>query len=180
MAKRAPTEEKPYQPVRAALVEAVAGGAPAAPAKRVPAPLEVGEGLEPRVIHPIRKAHAPAKSRERDNADGAAEEPRERPRRSAERLDREKRVLLSKNEETELERLVQRVAAEGGTSIKLSHLLRAAITILRHSEDEVVRHVSKAQGLVRPPNDNTPALAEFEHRLAQLVAAAIRTAPPLR
>jgi hypothetical protein len=168
MAKRAPTEEKPYSPVRASLVDAVSTGVgerPALPAE-VPA-----TPVDERVV-PIPRATRPARL---DDMPAAAA--RERP---LERLEREKRVLLTRTEEAAIGELVQRLSSSGATGLKLSHLLRACILILRHGEKELLDRVHQAGHLVRPPNDNALALAEFERRLAQEIAAAIRAAPPLR
>jgi hypothetical protein len=165
MAKRAPLDEKPYSPVRAALVESVVQGAPTPPPKEDDAAKD-GE----RVVQ--------MKPARRTRPEKAAEEPRlERPR---ERLEREKRVLLSRSEEAAVGELVQRLSSSGASSLKLSHLLRACILILRHCEKEFVDRVKEAADLVRPPNDNPLALAEFELRLAQELTGAIRATPPLR
>jgi hypothetical protein len=100
-------------------------------------------------------------------------------RQLSDKLTREKRVLLSASEESALDGLVHRLAASGVTAVKLSHLMRACIVILRHSEAELIEHVSLSARLVRPPNGSGILLGEFERRLAQQVAAAIRAAPPL-
>jgi hypothetical protein len=95
------------------------------------------------------------------------------------RLTQEKRVLISACEESALEGLVRRLANNGAATMKLSHLLRACIVVLRHSEPELVQHVRLGEGLVRPSNGNGRRLAAFERRLAKQVAAAIKSAPPL-
>lgn len=167
MAKRAPTEEKPYSPVRAGLVDAVSQGSGSVAALR-PGEASV---LADRVV-PMPRRQMP------DRVEEPAPPPvRERPR---ERLEREKRVLLTRTEEAAIAELVQRLSANGTTGLKLSHLLRACILMLRHAEKELIDRLHQAGHLVRPPNDNALALAEFERRLAQEFAAAIRAAPPLR
>lgn len=168
MAKRAPTEEKPYSPVRASLVDAVSQGSGSIAALR---PEEMTVLGDDRVVPMWRgpmsgRLEAPVPSPARD-----------RPR---ERLEREKRVLLTRTEEAAIGELVQRLSASGATGLKLSHLLRACILVLRHAEKELIDRIHQADHLVRPPNDNALALAEFERRLAQEIAAAIRAAPPLR
>jgi len=169
MAKRAPTDEAPYSPVRAALVDAVARGAGE---KGTPSPPDDAQpaGGERVLQLPV----SPKRSRkEKEERVLPADRPRER-------LEREKRVLLSRSEEAAVGELVQRLSANGAASLKLSHLLRASILILRHCEHELVERVKRATDLIRPPNDNPLALAEFEHRVAQEFAAAIRSSPPLR
>jgi hypothetical protein len=97
-----------------------------------------------------------------------------------EKLAREKRVLLTFSEEREIERLVARVAEELATPVKFSHLLRAYMTLLLHAENEITKRARQAVPLHRPPNGDPVALARFEHRLAQILSAAFRDAPPLR
>jgi len=96
-----------------------------------------------------------------------------------ERRDREKRVLLTRLEERDVERLVDRLAGELQTPVKLSHVLRASITILLHAEEELVERARKTT-LMRPGNGNAPELAEFEHGVAQILAGAFREARPIR
>jgi hypothetical protein len=97
-----------------------------------------------------------------------------------EKLTREKRVLLTFSEEREIERLVARVAEGLATPVKLSHFLRAYMTLLLHAENELTKRARQAVPLHRPPNGDPVALAQFEHRLAQILSAAFRDAPPLR
>lgn len=164
MAKKAPTDELPFSPVKSRLVHAVLTrppiGAPFAPAP-VPA-----AGVSRTLLRNAPDPHL-------------VEVPICNAAYSYQSLTREKRVLVSETEESALNELVHRLASSGATSVKLSHLLRACIVILRHSETEIVEHVRLAERLVRPPNGSAPLLAEFERRLAKQVAAAIKEAPPL-
>jgi len=167
MAKRAPTDEKPYSPVRAALVDAVVRGVGE---KGTPTVVDAKPEEGERVVQlPVTKRSR----KERDQREDKAKAPRDR-------LEREKRVLLSRSEEVAVGELVQRLSACGTSGLKLSHLLRASVLLLRHAEQELVDRVKRATDLVRPPNDNALALAEFERRVAQELAAAIRASPPLR
>ena len=50
---------------------------------------------------------------------------------------REKRVLLSGDEERQIERLVDRIGEDFGTFLKLGHLLRACMTLLCQVEEEL-------------------------------------------
>jgi DNA repair ATPase RecN len=102
------------------------------------------------------------------------------PEPQPDKLNREKRVLLTQAEEREIERLVSRVAAEVSTPVKLSHLLRACVTLLRHAEDQVADQARQAGTLTRPSNGDPAVLAEFEHRLAQIPSAAFRDIERLR
>lgn len=195
MAKRVPKDEKPFKPVEEALVRAVMFGPPAggqAPARTTPPPDE--PGTSPRIVEmPRRQTDAQAAAL---SAAVATPPPPalslargDTPRRPTiadpadmgiGRRDREKRVLLTVAEEHEVERLVSRLAAELRTPVKLSHILRACITMFLHAEGELVEQTKRFPGLTRPGNGNTPEVAEFEHKIAQLVAAAFRETPPLR
>jgi hypothetical protein len=99
---------------------------------------------------------------------------------SPEKLSREKRVLLSPSEEREIERFVSRVAEGLGTPVKLSHMLRAYMTLLLHAENEIIKRAHQAPPMRRPPNGDPIALANFEQGVAQILSAAFREASPLR
>ena len=159
MARKVPVDETPFSPVKSALVSAVAGGPEQIEGRNV---ARGGDEELPRTscqsFGPARVPLAPA---------------------SPSRLDREKRVLLSLTEEAAMNRLVQRLAESGATSVRLSHLLRALVRLVGHVEGELVERVRRATDLVRPSNGDATALAEYEHRLAQEVAAAVRFSPPM-
>ena len=55
-----------------------------------------------------------------------------------------------------------------GTRIKLSHLFRSCLTLLRHSEEHLLRRARKARGLIRPPNNDAISLSEFEDALTDM------------
>jgi hypothetical protein len=97
-----------------------------------------------------------------------------------EKLSREKRVLLTATEDRELERLVADMAAELGTALKASHVLRATVSLLDHAREELVKQSRKVGPIKRPANNDPAALAAFEHFLAQVVEVAIRNTRPLR
>lgn len=193
MAKRVPKDEKPFKPVEEALVRAVMFGSPAggqAPARATTTAEE--PGTSPRIVEMPRRqtdaqaaalsaavATPPALSLSRSDTlrKPTIADPADI---GIGRRDREKRVLLTVAEEHEVERLVSRLAAELRTPVKLSHILRACITMFLHAEGELVEQTKRFPGLTRPSNGNTPEVAEFEHKIAQLVAAAFRETPPLR
>jgi hypothetical protein len=58
--------------------------------------------------------------------------------------------------------------------------LRACVTLLRHTEEQIVDHARQTGSLTRPSNGDPAALAEFEFRLAQILSAAFRDAARLR
>jgi hypothetical protein len=174
MAKRVPQDEKPYRPVQEALVRAVMNHQmteqDAAPAD-VTGPQRTGVLLEA-IPTPPRTEGERVGEAERDDQTA--------PLLTIKKLTREKRVLLTFSEEREIERLVARVAEELATPVKLSHCLRAYMTLLLHAENEITKRARQAVPLHRPPNGDPVALAQFEHRLAQILSAAFRDAPPLR
>jgi len=94
-------------------------------------------------------------------------------------LTKAKRVLLTPEEERQIERLVDRIAEHVGASLKLSHVLRACMALLCHAEAELLRHAS-GHPLVRPANGDAVALAQFEQGIARILSLALRDAPPIR
>ena len=162
MAKRAPPHETPYRPVDDALVRAVLNPEPAAP--------------DPGEYHPP----APPKLvgiQGRKDAQPAPEPPAAP---AAEKLTREKRVLLTPTEEWELDRLVADMAAQLRTPLKPSHVLRAVVTLLQHAGDELVKQSRRVGPLKRPANNDAVGLAAFEHYLAQVIDSALRNAAHFR
>src|SRR5919202_660149 len=163
MGKRAPADEKPFNPVEAALVRSVL--APEPPAPELP-PISVQPPMVTEHKGEEKSAHTESITRPRVLRGLQIRTPAPRP----DKLSREKRVLLTQAEEHEVERLVSRVAAEVATPVKLSHLLRACVTLLRHAEDQIADHARQAGTLTRPSNGDPAALAEFEYRLAQILS----------
>jgi len=172
MGKRAPADEKPFNPVEAALVRSVLAPEPPPETSVVSVPpAVVSEGNRAGEASPSNGTARPKVLR------GLHLHP---PTLRPDKLTREKRVLLTQAEEQELERLVSRVATEVATPVKLSHVLRACVTLLRHAEDQIADHARQAGTLTRPSNGDPAALAEFEYRLAQILSAAFRDAERLR
>lgn len=184
MAKRAPSDAKPYRPLEESLVRAV-----------LAPPSGGGEGENTaRVLTPAAEAHQPALSaelpaRQRPAPAASIETARSRqvsravpPDKAGNppKLDREKRVLLTQAEERQLERVVALMGSEIGTSLKLSHVLRACVALILHSEEELLERSRGSPKLMRPANGDGPALTRFERSIAQVVAAAFRDARPLR
>ena len=89
-------------------------------------------------------------------------------------------MLLTHAEERQIERLVDRVGEGLRTSLKLSHVLRACVAVLCHAEKELVERAGGSEPLVRPPNGDAVALAQYEHELAKLISQALREAPLVR
>lgn len=199
MAKRTPEGEVPYRPLDKILVQSVMAGVQA-PAAVVESRSSVGEGNAAVAIAPapsrfetlrgiepsIPRAETPP-SHPSVPAPSSLSEPVRRiepPMRQAvesipERRDREKRFLLTSSEEREIERLVDRVAGELNTPVKLSHMLRAAITVLLHAQEDIIERTRKVK-LLRPGNGNAHEIAEFEKNIAQILAAAFRDTRVIR
>lgn len=173
MGKRAPADEPPFNPVEAALVRSVLAAEPPAPEAPIVS-----------VRPPSVTEELPVKA---DSQRDGATRPKllrglqlRMPNPQPDKLNREKRVLLTQAEEREVERVVARLAEEVSTPVKLSHLLRACVTLLRHTEEQIVDHARQTGSLTRPSNGDPAALAEFEFRLAQILSAAFRDAARLR
>ena len=173
MGKRVPLDERPFNPVEAALVRSVLAENPP-PAE--PLPVSVPPAVEPSRLREQESSFVQV-----DIQPPPA--PPSHPTAHAlpvEKLIREKRVLLTQGEEREVERIVTRLAAELSTPVKLSHLLRACVTLLRHAENQLADQARQVGPLARPSNGDPAALAAFEHRLAQILSAAFRDAARLR
>jgi hypothetical protein len=175
MGKRVPQDDRPYRPVEEALVRAVLthqGGEGVAEANGTDGPQQINRSFVTTSVEI---------SSEREVLEGV---PRDRQEIAqvplVEKLTREKRVLLTFSEEREIERLVARIAEELGTPVKLSHMLRAYMTLLLHAENEIVKRAHQVGPLHRPSNGDPLALIRFEQRLAQILSAAFRDAPPIR
>ncbi|MGE0682428.1 MAG: hypothetical protein AB7P69_16200 [Candidatus Binatia bacterium] len=173
MGKRVPPDERPFNPVEAALVRSVLASEPPVDLALVTTQVTSAEPQED-----ARGEHAVSidgqqtwfTSRQQ-NALHALQ---------IEKLSREKRVLLTQVEEREVERIVARLAAELSTPVKLSHLLRACVTLIRHAESQIADQARQVGSLTRPANGNLAALAEFEHRFAKILSAAFRDTARLR
>lgn len=98
------------------------------------------------------------------------------PGNETEKLTRQKRLLLSCSEEVAFNRLIDRIAAGLDTPVKGSHVLRACVAVLHHTERQIARK-TRTTILKRPPNEHAKEIVEFEKRLAQLLLVAFKAAP---
>ncbi len=96
-------------------------------------------------------------------------------REAADKLTRQKRLMLSPKEELAIEKLVARVAEQLGTTLRLSHLLRACLILLQHAEPQILRRAMSTK-LNRPPNEMANVLGDFERRLARLLLVSLKEA----
>ena len=176
MAKRAPAGEPAYNPLDEILALSVIQGAGTAQETMDVTREEVGEGSVEIAVHsPMNALNG--------RGFGASKGQRtalESEKTCSRNLHREKRVLLTPEEERQVERLVVRIGEQLGTSLKLSHLLRACMTVLCHAEAEVIRFSLEHKSLKRPANGDAVALAQFEEALAKLLSKSLRDAPLIR
>lgn len=178
MAKR--TEEKPFRPLEASLVREVMHGVPTmsvdAPQPE-PRTIELmhpntsSQGVPPQPGRTLVPAPRPSPKQPRMNS---AEAP------LVERMEREKRVLLTPTEERALERVVANIGAELGTSLKLSHVLRSCIRLVINAEDELIQRAQATGRTIRPPNGDLAAIEAFEKVVAGVLQGGIRAARPIR
>jgi hypothetical protein len=161
MAKRVSPEEKPWNPVEAQLAHDVL---------RPKAPTNINIADPPAPSSPRVVSIDAHREQAKPELEG---EPKEEAK-EAEKLCREKRVLLTESEEDTLETLVKSMGKKLGTPVKLSHVLRATISLLMHSQDELIKQSEKMGRLKRPPNNDPVALATFEHNLARILDRSIR------
>jgi hypothetical protein len=88
-------------------------------------------------------------------------------------------VLLSRSEEREIERLVADMADKLCTPLKLSHVLRATVLLLRQARPAILSESERVGPLKRPYNGEAEALGAFEHDLAQIIDQSLRNTAPL-
>ena len=181
MAKRAPAGEQPYRPLLdPGVISAALTKANLAPTQTQ------GQVNGSKVVALNRPETGPAD----DRAGGrdvptpriASEPPLVRTAASEviEKLDQEKRMLLTRAENVALERLVGSLASRLSTQVKLSHVLRALVTLLLNAEAAVDRRAGEKIGLARPANGDFKAIQKFEKEIAKIIAAALRDAGPPR
>jgi hypothetical protein len=150
MAKRAPKDERPFNPIESALVERVASRSPVYPPRNA-APLETSDEV------PVLAAQLTSPQ-------------------VIKRPPREKRVLLSWEEELALQRLLDQLTEALQTPVKLSNALRSCLILLRHAQGPIVDCAAREGSLVRPANNDQTGIALFEHRLASIFQAAFTLA----
>jgi hypothetical protein len=159
MARRAPKDEKPYNPIETALIQRVISR---------PHKDQLAEGA----------AAASAAALELPPASTLADELPSLVEVSK-RSGREKRVILSWEDELAIEELLSQLSQELRTPVKLSNALRSCVVLLRHAQDTLRRQARNTGALSRPSNNDQAAIAQFEVRLAGIIQAAIKETEPL-
>jgi hypothetical protein len=146
----------------------------------------VGEALTRSVLEPeLEEAPAPAPPRSKvvtiksRKQDGPPAKGQDTPKASAEpvspkKLTHVRRFLVTDEENFTLDQLATDIGRRLGTTIDVSHLLRATTTLLVNSSEELLKQSEKMSGLKRPSNNDAAGLVAFEHNLTRLVDRAIR------
>lgn len=176
MAKRAAPDEKPYRPLLDAdLVSAALSQVSSA----TPAPKVVDL---PRAEPVIARRPEPVRTTEPLVTAPKLTEPRPQPQVQpfAEKFDQEKRILFTRSETQAIDRLVTSLATRVNAQVKVSHLMRALVSLALNAEGEIHKRAGETGVLVRPPNGDAQALQKFEKEIAAIVGAAITDAGPIR
>ena len=154
MAKRAPEEEREFNPIQATLIQAAVGPAPTS--SQAARPKEPLAGVDKDVAT-------------------ATEKPAATPIKPT----RQQRFLMSWEDEQAFGALTHELSEAVGTPVKLSNVLRSCVMLIRHSEEEIVRNAGSAGPLTRPANNDQAAMAAFEHLIAQVLQVGFREAEHL-
>jgi hypothetical protein len=190
-------EDKPFDPISNKLLSAIASPPAPPPAEDAPSPAPAPAAAPEPTPEPAASpdaADGPAEEASRGDTPQRlksnsgrtrtvpakrppAKKPPPKPPRG-ERLSRAVKCLFTPSEERELRALVGRLAAEAGTALTLSHLMRPYFDLLLHAEEQLAQELRRAD-IVRPLNDKT-ALAYFERQLAEIIHTALRKTPTLR
>jgi hypothetical protein len=175
MVKFAKPDEKPFDPISNKLLSAIATPPQPEEEQPSPAPPEIAVVASEPTSEPAKKSPERGK---RSSSKRPALKVLTKKSGKAERLDRTVKCLFTPSEDQELRAMVARLAAEAGTKLTLSHLMRPYFDLLLHCEDQLAEELRRAE-VSRPVNDKT-ALALFERQLAEVIHSALRKAPLLR
>lgn len=181
MARKHSPDHERYQPVDAAFMRSVpfAIGGDHTASEESPPPSEPATEAEQSPPESLTATEAGDASEEQpDTPPVPASEPQAPP--APERLSKPLRFLLPRSERAEVMRVVSGIGEQLETSVEWSHVGRALVLLLRHAENEVIKHSRRSESLVRPPNDDALALAEFDQQIAHILWRAFRETPPLR
>jgi hypothetical protein len=160
MAKFAPKDEQPFNPISDTLIQAVSGRT-STRTPEVDTPHHgLGSSGRPSAAHVVA---FPGVTEERPEYD------------IAERLTRQMRYQATPTEEREMKEFLRRLTLSTGTPLTHSNLMRACRDLLFQVEEKLVEELRRAK-LRRPINDKH-ALARFEARLTEAIGAAVRQQP---
>src|SRR5215831_6177225 len=159
MAKFAPKDEKPFNPITDKLLQAVSGAAPAPTDDVSEVLLPVRKPLEvPSKVVPLQTSATEYAEYEHE-----------------ERLTRQMRYQATPTEELETKEFLRRLSLAAGTSLTHSNLMRACRDLVLQVEEKLVDELRRAH-LKRPINDKH-AIARFEARLTEVIRTAVRQNP---
>lgn len=179
MAKRAPVGETPYRP----LLDPSVLNAALSPAAQI-APVVEPQGKIVEFASPMIEQKIAEEPKAPIEAQVARVTLERRPPQVdpaiSEKLDQERRLLLTRSESQAVDRLVSSLASRLNTQVKASHVLRAMVTLLLNSESAVDRRAGEIGPLTRPPNGDLKGLQKFEADIANIIGAGIRDAGPVR
>lgn len=184
MAKRAAPNEQPYRPLLdVGLVSAIAQVA----AKPVSTPQPVESGPSTRgsqSTQPLTPRPEFGKkielTREIAFPSERVVEPRAVPKAIVDKFDQEKRILFTRSETQAFDRLVGALASRLNAQVKVSHVIRALVSLALNAEGEIDKRAGEANPLVRPPNGDAQALQKFERDIARILASGLRDSGPIR
>jgi hypothetical protein len=159
MAKFAPQDEKPFNPITDKLLQAVSGAAPTTTD-------DAGEALLP--VRTPREAPSKVVHLQPPTMEEAEYE-------NTERLTRQMRYQATPTEELETKEFLRRLSLAVGTSLTHSNLMRACRDLVLQVEEKLVDELRRAH-LRRPINDKH-AIARFEARLTEAIRIAVRQNP---
>lgn len=97
------------------------------------------------------------------------------PRKGTVARTREKRMLLTQDEEVEVEDLLHDMRRALGFRVNFSELCRAAVThVLMHQEKFLAQLEKSGKGMRRPQTVDLQGNFDFEFELAELLTTAVR------
>jgi len=186
MAKKHSPDRKPYSPVDAALMRSlptIFGPTVGEESNHAEVATVTKENMAPASPASLEQEPTPANVVPLSTTGSAPSTTAEAPPRpkqpSPERLTKYLKFQVSHTEQLDIVRIVHHFAGELGTSLDWSHVARALMLLFRHAEPEILKYARRNGPLMRPPNYNAVALAEFEHAIAQILMRALQDAEPL-
>jgi hypothetical protein len=189
MAKRVPPDEKPFRPVDEQLARSVLLRRKIGVVESEPPGLELAPSTDSQPIPPGETSEELKKPKLRVAENGESEESKEDEEQAEayafasrrKTLTREKRMLLTPQEEELFLEFVGNISKNLGVKVNTSNLLRASLALLLHAERELFKQCRRVDYMrkKRPRNDHPTEIATFEENLARLFDSAIRNSKPL-
>ena len=191
MAKRAPADEREYNPIDQALVHAATGPVateePPAPVARQQTVVPAAAPVSPSPVtttapaarpEPVAPSPSPSNVVQMPVSHVAGPQPGEGRSRVSQADPNERfqdrRIPLSPAEDAELERLVTAFAMEMGAKVKGTHIGRALFGIFTDAYDHVLGRAKRATRMKRPGNGDPIGLMKFEQHVRDTIEAGLR------